>query len=276
MQPMLHNQADLEPEIQAFYCEAMEILADAGIPFLIGGAYALARYTGITRHTKDFDVFLKPADCERALAAFQAKGYRAELTFPHWLAKVFGEDYFIDLIFSSGNGIVSVDDDWFTYAVEGKVLGRPVLLCPAEEIIWSKSFIMERERFDGADIAHLLRASASALDWPRLLRRFGPHWRVLLAHLILFGYIYPTERVQLPAAVLENLLDRLRREQSHPAAGEPVCQGTLLSRSQYLLDIEDWGYKDARLTPRGPMSEEHIAQWTAAIGNDTPPVNQPD
>lgn len=30
------------------------------------------------------------------------------------------------------------------------------------------------------------------LDWSRLARRFGQHWRVLPSHLILFGCIYPT------------------------------------------------------------------------------------
>jgi hypothetical protein len=58
-----------------------------------------------------------------------------------------------------------------------------------EETIWSKAFVMERERYDGADIAHLLRASAERLDWHRLLERFDAHWPVLLSHLILFGFI---------------------------------------------------------------------------------------
>ena len=41
-------------------------------PFLVGGAYAFARYTGIERHTKDFDVFVRPRDFDRALDAFAA------------------------------------------------------------------------------------------------------------------------------------------------------------------------------------------------------------
>ena len=62
---------------------------------------------------------------------------------------------------------------------------------------------MERERYDGADVAHLLRAHGDRLDWPRLLRRFGPHWRVLLSHLVLFGFIYPGERALVPAWVMD-------------------------------------------------------------------------
>jgi len=48
---------------------------------------------------------------------------------------------------------------------------------------------MERERYDGADIAHILRARAADLDWERLLERFAGHWHVLLSHLILFEYL---------------------------------------------------------------------------------------
>jgi hypothetical protein len=265
---VLHDQTELAPKTRAFYARAMEVLTRANVPFLVGGAYALARYTGIIRHTKDFDIFIRPADCQRALAAFTAHGYHTELTFSHWLAKVFGGDNFIDLIFCSGNGLVEVDDDWFQHAVEETVLGRQVGLCPPEEMIWSKGFIMERERYDGADINHLLRVCAPTLDWDRLLRRFGAHWRILLNHLILFGYVYPAERSKVPARVLDALLGRLSQESRHSAPAEPVCQGTLLSREQYLIDIQEWGYRDPRLPPLGKMNSESIARWTEAIGND--------
>ena len=44
-----------------------------------------------------------------------------------------------------------------------------------------------------------------------------------------------------------------------------MCRGTLLSRAQYLVDVESWGYRDARLDPRVAMTEEDIAHWTRAI-----------
>ena len=77
------------------------------------------------------------------------------------------------------------------------------------------------------------------LDWERLLGRFGPHWRVLLAHLILFGFIYPWERA-VPGWVMDELLGRLRRGEG--SAARRVCRGTLLSRVQYLMDVEGWGF----------------------------------
>jgi hypothetical protein len=257
----------LTPETLAFYRRALQLLEGSGIPFLVGGAYALHRYTGIVRHTKDFDVFVRPADCQRVLDTFAAAGYHTELTFPHWLGKVYGGDDFVDIIFSSGNGVATVDDGWFNHAVDGEIFGSPVQFCPVEEIIWSKGFVLERERYDGADINHLIRARGREFDWRRLLARYGRHWRVLLSHLVLFGFVYPSERDAVPAWVLEELTGRVRRETEAPPPATKVCMGTLISREQYLTDLEQWGYEDARLRPGGPMSPGDVQIWTEAIDN---------
>jgi hypothetical protein len=260
----------LDPETRAFYCRALTRLQETGVPFLVGGAYAFERYTGIARHTKDLDVFLREADYPRALAALEADGCRGEVPFPHWLAKAYCGDHFVDLIFGSGNGVAPVDDDWFTHAVDETVLGIPVQVVPAEEMIWQKSLIMERERFDGADVAHVLRARAHLLDWDRLVGRFGEHWPVLLSHLILFGYIYPEERSKVPSGLLQMLLRRAENppppvaEERGSDGDAPVCNGTVLSRTQYVVDVEQWGYQDARVEPLGAMTADEAANWTEA------------
>jgi hypothetical protein len=257
-----------DAETRRLYVLALEALRGARVEFVVGGAHALTPYTGVARDTKDLDVFLRQRDCDAALAALRAAGFRTEVTFPHWLAKAQAGDRCIDLIFSAGNGVALVDDLWFTHAIPGRVFGVPVRLCPPEEMIWSKAFIMERERYDGADVAHLIQACGSRLDWRRLLWRFGRRWRVLLSHLILFGFIYPSERAMIPDAVMARLLCRLDRERApvRPVRKDArVCNGTLLSRQQYLLDIGDRAYADGRLVPRGPMTAADIAHWTAAI-----------
>jgi len=157
-----------------------------------------------------------------------------------------------------------MDDSWFDRAREDELLGVPVKLCAPEEMIWMKAYIMERERFDGADIAHILRCCAAEIDWPHLVRRFGSDWRVLLSHLILFGYVYPGERARIPAAIMEDLVTRLRREM-RTAGPERLCRGTLLSRQQYLVDVQKWGLRDARLEERVQMNEKDIEDWTDAI-----------
>jgi hypothetical protein len=123
---------------------------------------------------------------------------------------------------------------------------------------------MERERFDGADIAHILLLYGDKLDWNRLLLRFGQYWRVLLAHLVLFGFIFPSARSKVPAWVMEELLKRVSAELAEPDAEDPVCYGTLLSWSQYLGDVLGGSFRDARIRPYGNMTPEEVARWTSA------------
>jgi hypothetical protein len=253
------------PDKAELYRNALEMLNRSGVPYMVGGTYAFQYYAGISRTTKDFDIFVRPRDVQRILDVLTRAGFKTEVAFSHWLAKAHHADKFIDIIFSSGNAVAEVDDEWFAHAVDEEVLGVPVKLCPPEEMIWSKALIMERERFDGADVAHLFRHCSGLLNWDRLLRRFGNHWRVLFAHLVLFGFIYPGERALIPSAVMKDLIARLQAELDVPTRDTKVCQGTLLSRAQYLVDIDEWGYEDARQQPRGAMTEEQIAVWTAAI-----------
>jgi hypothetical protein len=257
---------EVAPETAAFYRRALRALTDAKVPFLVGGAFAHACFTGIRRVTKDLDLFIRREDYERVADLMRAQGWQAELTYPHWLAKVFAGQDFIDLIFNSGNGVTPVDERWFRDNRRAEVLGVPVRIANLEDGLLSKSFIMERERYDGADVAHSLQANAEQIDWPGLLERFGPHWRVLLAHLTLFGYIYPGERHRLPRWVMDKLIARLVEETRQPPAEDPhVCAGTLLSREQYLHDVEQLGYVDGRLTPASTMTPEDVAVWTEAI-----------
>jgi hypothetical protein len=250
---------------QDFYRRAPGILRSAGVPFLLGGAYALTHYTGIARHTKDLDLFLCRADLDRARAALEAGGYRTELTYEHWLAKAFSDVHFIDLIFNLGNGQGPVDESWFDTAEDGDLFGRPVKVIGPEDMVWSKLFTLDRGRYDGADVAHVLRARGERLDWKRLLARCGRHWRVLLSHLVLFGYVYPTERDRVPVWVLRELVGRVLHESGDAQPAEPICQGTLLSPTQYQVDVEERGYHDARLPPYGDMTPDQVEQWVEGV-----------
>src|SRR5262249_49593266 len=113
-----------DPEAVACYAGGMRALHAAGAPFLVGGAYAFARYTGIVRHTKDCDLFLRETDLPRAIAALAAVGYRTEIAYSHWLAKAYRGHHFIDLIFNSGNGRGAVDDAWFDHSIDEVVFGE--------------------------------------------------------------------------------------------------------------------------------------------------------
>jgi len=258
------TQSLVETPSRLFYRDAMEVLNRAKVPFLVGGAFAFIHQAGIDKSTKDLDVFARPGDVQRLLEACAAAGYDTELVFSHWLAKIRSAEGFIDVIFNSGNGIATVDDGWFENSTSGDVLSVPVRIAPPEETIWSKAFVMERERYDGADVSHLILALGERLDWRRLVDRFGTHWRVLLGHLVLFGFIYPSARSRVPVWVVRELLGRLEEELNAPDAAAPVCYGTLLSWSQYLGDVLSGVFRDGRIRPYGNMTPEEVARWTSA------------
>jgi hypothetical protein len=266
--------ATLHPAPQGvdFYRHALEILDDSGIEYLLGGAFATGTYTGVERDTKDLDCMLRRRDVDATLKAFRDRGFKAEYAFPHWLAKVYHGEHFIDLIYCAGNGLCPVDDQWFANSRKARVLGREVTICPPEEIIWQKAYIMERERFDGADINHLFRSVGKKLDWKRLLSRFGEDWRVLYAHMVIFGFVYPGERDKIPEDVMAEMAQRLAVEGAKPIRDDKVCKGSLLSRAQYLPDIEHWGYQDARLQGLRKITETELEAWTAGIDPHQRPV----
>ena len=228
---------------------------------MVGGAYALRTHTGLWRDTKDLDLFLRKDRIHEALALLARSGFRTELTDPLWIGKAFSGPYYIDLIFSSGNGIGVVDEHWARRADRAQVLGQEALIVPAEEMIWQKAFIQERERFDGADIHHLLRCKGARLDWNHLLSRFEPHWHVLYVHLITFRFAFPSHKDQVPGWVMRKLAARLALEEEEPVAAQSICRGSLLSRQQYLHELNSLGYRDAR--------ELEVKDWQ---GDSTYPV----
>ena len=241
-------QPDQRPAIErGAHLLAISSLRNAEIPFVVAGAYALHLYTGIYRDTKDLDIFLKREHVDQALSSLGEAGFRTEISDPVWIAKAHAsDDYFADLIYSSGNGVAVVDDLWIERANPGVIHGAPILVAPPEEIIWSKAFVCERERFDGADINHLILARGKQMDWKHLLWRFGEHWEVLHAHLVFYRFSYPGQRDHVPQWVWEELNDRSRALENRPEQ-KKYCRGMLIAKGQYNVDVEHWGYTDARM-----------------------------
>lgn len=264
--PVRAHEMVLETSARRFYQDVVARLRAARVRFLVGGAFALKEYAGISRNTKDLDLVIKPESFPAVERALVAAGYDVELTFTHWLGKVRHDHHFVDVMFNSGNGLTEIDDGWFEHARPTRLFGHEVELVPPEELLFSKCFVMERERYDGADVAHLLRSCAGTMDWPRLLARFGDRWRVLFSHLVMFGFIYPGERHNIPAWVIERLSLAMIDETDPTSKLDLRCQGTLVSRAQYIVDVQHWGYEDARLgTSGGGMTEQQIHAWTDAI-----------
>lgn len=231
-------------EAHSFYKEALELLNNSGANYMLGGAFAFFHHTGIFRDTKDLDVFCKSSEYPKIMQFFSGLGFKTELTDVRWLAKIFKNDYYIDIIFDTVNNICTVDDSWYEFAVRAEFKGLKVLLVAPEELIWAKVYVQNRERFDGADVNHLILKTGKNLDWKRLLARLEQHWHLLLGQLINFQFVYPSDFHNIiPRWLFDELIDRARVQFDLPASVEKVCRGPIIDQTQYSTDIKEWNYK---------------------------------
>ena len=231
-------------EAEAFYAQALRELSRLGLPFLLAGTYAISAYTGITRATKDLDVFCKPGDAPKILGHFKDLGYAIEIEDERWIGKVRHGTIFFDVIFASWHGAIAVSDQWLEHARRIEIFGVTVPLIGPTELIWSKAFIALRHRYDGADVAHVILKQHDQIDWRRLLAYMELHWEVLLVHLVNFRWAYPSERDHVPRWLMDELLDRLHRQLDLPAPQVRICRGRMFSRVDYEAAVRDWGFTD--------------------------------
>lgn len=231
------------------YRRALQALNDASLPFVVAGAYAIYEHTGIYRQTKDLDVFVEPSLVLPAARALRQAGFVMRLEDMHWLAKGFSGEHFVDLIYGMGNSTAFIDAEWHQYSRPGVLAAQPVRIAPAEELIWHRLFIHERHRHDMSDVVHLILCVGETLDWERLVARVGPNWPLLLAQLQMFSYVYPGYRSNVPAWVMEHLLEQARADIGRDEEEADMTRGPLISRFSFAIDVREWGFSD----PRGEM-----------------------
>jgi hypothetical protein len=228
------------------YRRALEALNTADVPFVVAGAYAIYEHTGIYRQTKDLDLFFQPSAVVPAARALRDAGFVTRLEDEHWLAKATFGEHFVDLIFGMGNGIAFIDEGWTDHSHPGILAASPVRIAPAEELIWHRLFISERHRHDMSDIVHLILCIGDALDWRRLIDRVGPNWPLLFSQVLMFTYVYPGYKSNIPGWVPEHLLDLARAEFAREEETLDVTRGPMISRFSFTIDVREWGFADPR------------------------------
>ena len=244
------------PEAEAFYSEVLGLMAESGIPFLLSGTYALASYTGIDRPTKDVDVFAKAGDALRLLTWFKGRGFDVETVDERWLNRITRGELFVDIITNMPTVTTHVTDDWFEDAPEAELFGATVRLVPPTQFIWSKIFVADHHRYDGADVAHMILTCHDRVDWRKLLSHMELYWEVLLIALLNFRFIYPSERDVVPQWLLDELLERLRGQNAVDPPGKKVCRGRIFSPRDYAVDVDKWGFSEAV----GNLEEQYVGE----------------
>lgn len=242
---LTHGEFWIPEDERVAYQEALRTLNRAGVRFVVSGLYAIYEYTGIYRQTKDLDLFFEPEQVVPAARVLRDAGFHVHVEQPHWLAKAVKGEALVDLIYGMGNGLAFIDEAWYRHSRTGVLAAEPVRIAPPEELIWHRLFVSERHRYDMADIVHLILARGDELNWERLIRRVGEHWRLLLAQIHLFDYVYPGHHRRVPGWIREDLMERAYEELG--AAGDPnVCNGPMISRFSFNIDVQEWKFEDPR------------------------------
>ena len=139
-----------------------------------------------------------------------------------------------------------IDDGWIQNSHQSILAATPVRIAPAEELIWHRLFISERHRHDMSDIVHLILCLGDALDWRRLVDRVGPNWPLLLSQVLMFTYVYPGYKSNIPAWVPEHLMGLAREEFAREEEDVDFTRGPMISRFSFTIDVREWGFADPR------------------------------
>ena len=223
--------------------ETLMLLNRCRVPYAVSGAFALQVHTGIWRFTKDIDLFLASEDVAAAICCLKKSGFLCRVKDPVWLHKAHRDGFFVDLITGMSNAAITVERSWIENARPAMVLDVRARVLAAEELLVSKLFVVRRERFDGADVAHVVYASRGTLDWNRILALVNEHWEMLLFALVLYRYVYPAYSHYVPSWVWHQLLGRFSKELIRRDVS-PSFRGSLVDDKMFAIDVAEWGMED--------------------------------
>jgi hypothetical protein len=224
----------------------MDALRSAGIPFLLGGGFALAAFIGRWRDTKDIDFYIKPADREASVAALSRAGfedYYTRLAYDRkWIYRSVRSNMIVDIIWSMANQRAQVDTAWFERAGSVFIRGQHLQVIPPEEFMWCKLYILQRDHCDWTDIFNLLYVHGARIDWDHLIKRLDDDTVLLKSMLTLYSWLCPRSVRKLPASLWRRL------EMAPPGGTPPRPKHDRI----HLLDSRRWF---AALLPRGGKLE---------------------
>jgi hypothetical protein len=190
------NQDDFVAAFQ-LACDALD---GAEVPYLFMGGIASIVH-GRTSWTHDLDVFIRRADEPTVVEALTAAGFRLDPAPSSWLTKLWKDDVFVDVIYSS-SGPVDLDEEMLARGEWAEVWSRKVPVLGPEDLVVTKALA------HGEETAHywwdaLAIIAKRELDWDYLLDRARRGPRRMLSLLL---YAQSTD-LAVPDPVIRRLAD---------------------------------------------------------------------
>jgi hypothetical protein len=215
------------------YKAAIDVARSVEVPFLLAGAFGLAAYTHRWRNTKDLDLVVIPDDRQRLIDALLDAGfqdYYPTLAYDRgWIFRFIREGCLVDVIWAMPNRRAVVEADWFEHGRPVNIRGEELQAVGAEELVWQKIYVLQRDRCDWPDLFNLIYAAGPELHWKRLLERMDCDRPLLAGLLQVFSWICPGTTRELPGWLKKEL--RL----AEPDEADPASRRCLA-----LLDTRPW------------------------------------
>lgn len=215
----------------------------ANIPFALGGGLALGVYTEKFRRSKDIDLYILPEHREPIIGMMTECGlddyFHVKEYVRDWIYRGHIDDVIVDAIWAMANKRAVVDKRWLTGGPKVQMFGQEFRVIPPEELMWSKLYVLQKDRCDWPDIMNLMYAAGPTLDWPHLLERVAEDVPLVKGVLSVFSWVSPERAALIPASVWETLeLSVPGRERERDPEGRP-------SRKD-LLDTRPWLFAKRR------------------------------
>ena len=201
--------AHIPEEEWAVYQSAIGVLRQTGRPFMLAGAFGLATYTGQWRNTKDLDFYILPQDRDLMVGALARAGfsdYFAQSEYQrHWIYRAWKDGCIVDIIWAMPNGRASVDAEWMARAPEVIVHDERLMVVPAEELLWCKLYVLQRDRCDWPDVLNLVHCAGAEVNWEHLIARLEGDLPLLVALLNVYFWLCPTADLRLPPVLHQHV-----------------------------------------------------------------------
>ena len=218
------------------YERVMKTATKRRIPYALGGALAMGAYTDRWRPCKDIDMYVLPADKDRMMRVFSDCGltdYYDQVPYDRrWIFRGYQAETncIVDAIWAMANMRAHVDEGWLTRGREFRTEGITFRVLPPEELIWSKLYVMQRERCDWPDVLNIMYSTAPTLDWHLLLSRVEDDMPLLKGVLSIFAWMCPSCADYIPDGV----------RMQHDITAEQRQVTTINPRRVELLDTRPW------------------------------------
>jgi hypothetical protein len=199
----------IAPEHWRRYKCVLDQATRENVPFALGGGLAVGVYTGKGRHTKDLDLYILPEHKQWAVEVMAQCGL--DDYFPvkdydrAWIYRGHDGEVLVDAIWAMANKRAVVDEGWLERGPMIRMFDQQFRVIPPEELIWSKLYVMQRDRCDWPDIINLVNATGPTLDWNHLLRRVETDAPLVKALLSIFAWVSPERAREFPTWLWKKL-----------------------------------------------------------------------